>query len=113
MNDMAYATGAHPDYNPQMAESIVLRRCTYVGFHKHGPLLESRKSYGAYWTDTKGTKHGQVWEFTDRFLLHEARGKGDYPLLCASTQAGCIWVWLRPDGTVYGQLQAECSDSGR
>lgn len=95
--DMVYATGAHPDYNPQMAESIVVRRYELE--------LSYRTAYGIYWTTTAGEKKGRIFEYETESLEKLTQTDGDFPAACASTQAGCVWVWNRPDGTDYAELQ--------
>lgn len=93
---MVYATGAHPDYDPRMAESIRVDR------------YPERTAWGITWTDTGGVRHGRVFEYLDTAALDKLRGEDPdkiYPLALASTQAGCVWVWMAPDGTETATLQ--------
>lgn len=115
--DMAYATGAHPDYNPQMAESIEVfsNEPTIIDGNIHVPLLD-RLAWTITWTDTDGGRHGRIWNYARDIV--EALGLGDgahggaFPLAVASTQAGCVWVWKK--GTeIWAEVQQAHGDHDR
>lgn len=119
MNDMAYATGAEPDYNPQMAESIAVYSNEAIVARLLGRPGESgldRLAWTILWTDTEGVRHGRIWAHARKFVETVGVGKGvdgaAFPLAIASTQAGCVWVWKKDDQT-WAEIQQSHGDHDR
>jgi len=115
MNDMAYATGAHPDYNPQMAESIVVYSNEVLSAALLGAKAAEadmdRLVWTILWTDTDGRKHGRRWSYS-RKVVQGVGLKEAFPLVCASTQAGCVWIWKQSTET-WAEIQQSHDDYDR
>jgi hypothetical protein len=104
--DLTHATGAHPDYNPQMAESIEV----YSNEQIDDYALD-RLAYTILWTDTGGTRHGRIWNHSRAHVESEAV-MTPFPVAIASTQAGCVWVY-RHDQDTWAEIQQSHGDHDR
>jgi hypothetical protein len=108
--DLTHATGAHPDYNPQMAESIEVYSNEYIIDAVGWPERLARLAYTILWTDTGGVHHGRLWNHSRAYVESEALTP--FPVAVASTQAGCVWVYRHGKDT-WAEIQQSHGDHDR
>lgn len=117
IDDLILATGANPNYDPQMVESILVQRLEGLrgsrlfdpnGIISTAPMALMKSSgyvsYKVLWTDSQGHHHGRLWSYSRAFIETNCDGHL-YPLVCAATQAGCVWVH-RSSTEEFAEIQA-------